>query len=200
MPSQAFDSFLRAEAEALLLRETATEPRLRPISSATKSKYLHAALTAHVAAWDNYVRSVVREYYREISDPLDLRLSHAQGISFQFVEEKLKKLNTPNWDNARNAIVLCTGYDPFGDWRWRAAGLSSNDVREFLNEVFRARHSFAHGFAMPQLNWLARTPGNHNLNVESMKKVEKLLRHLALQTDRGLSLHAATIYGSAPIW
>lgn len=200
MPSRAYAKYLKAEAGAVLLRQTATDARLRPITADVKAKYLHASLAAHVAAWDNYVKTVVREYHSKISNPLDVRYSQIHEISGFFVEKSLKALNTPNRDNARNTIFHCTNYDPIGDWHWLSAGLSGPDVKDFLDEIFMVRHSFAHGFDLPRLSWLARTPHHQHLNVASMKKVQALFHHLVKETDKGLAASAVGVHSSTPLW
>ena len=111
-----------------------------------------------------------------------------------------KKFNTPNWDNTRTYLITATGYDPLPDWTWKAAKLSAADVKDFLDEVLRVRHSFAHGFSLPALSWLERTPGQQNLSAESMKRVQKLLLHIARQTDRGLAAHGRAAFPPATMW
>lgn len=200
MPSRAHEKYLEAEKLARILRNTAKDPRLRPISSTVKQKYFHASLAAYVAGWDNYIKSVVREYNSRITDPLDVKYSQVHSVASKMSERVLHKLNTPDRDNARDALLICTGYDPIGDWVWQKASLSAIEVKEFLGEIFKVRHSFAHGFDLPSFDWTSTTGGRKQLTDHALQRVEAFLRHLVKRTDKGLCRHASIFFPGAPIW
>jgi len=200
MSSIAFSKFLDSQDLAIMLRKTAQDVRLRPIKWDVKQKYYHASLTASVAGWDNYVKSVVREFYRSLSNPLDQRYAFAHSLAGDMSEKVLSRLNTPDRDQARNAILLCTGYDPINDWTWRKAQMSATDVKEFLADIFRVRHSYAHGFALPSTAWTRTPTGKVQLSSISLARVEAFLRHLAKRTDNGLRGHAKTVTQGLIVW
>lgn len=199
MPSQAYQGYIRSENLARVLRETAKDKRLRPIQNATQQKYYHASLAAYVAGWDHYVKSVVKEFLLRISAPSDPRYHQLHGVARALAEKELKKLNTPNRDNARAAIVMCTGYDPYSDWVWTRARMNATDVKEYFEEIFRVRHSFSHGFELPGFTWTTISSGRKQLNDASLARVEAFLRHIVAATDAGLAKHAA-LFQNPAIW
>lgn len=149
MPSNASAAFHVSLRLGRTLREAATDQRLRPISEHKRNDLLHASLAAYVANWDSYINSVVREFVTAISNALSPEYAAAHGIVSGFVEKSLRKFNTPNWENSRNLLIACTGFDPIADWRWPRANMRPLDVQNFLNEILKVRHSFAHGLSIP---------------------------------------------------
>jgi hypothetical protein len=200
MASQAFQTYLGAQEMARVLRGTAQDRRLRPMTLRVKQKYYHAALAAYVAGWDYYIKSCVREFYTCTSDPFDARYFTVHTRSIDLTEKFLRNLNTPDRDRAREAILLCTGYDPIGDWTWPRAAMSATQVKDFLDEIFKVRHSFAHGFELPGFSWTTTATGKRQLADAALGRVEAFLAHLVKKTDSGLRLHAATFFRGPPIW
>lgn len=200
MGSAALAEYTSAASGARTLCATATDARLRPLSLQVKQQYLHASLAAHVAAWDNYIKSAIREYYRRTANPLDVRYAVLHNTVQMLSASALRKLNTPNRDNARNAIVECVGYDPLPDWTWKSANLTATDIKDFMDEVFKVRHSFAHGFGLPALDWLAPKSGANRLTVSAVNRVDHLFSHLTLRTDKGLAKYATLAGAPSPIW
>jgi hypothetical protein len=200
MPSNASAAFHVSLRLGRTLRDAATDKRLRPISERKRNDLLHASLAAYVANWDSYVNSVVREFVSVISNTLSPEYAAAHGIMSGFVEKSLKKFNTPNWDNSRSLLIECTGFDPFADWIWPRAKMRSLDVQNYLNEILKVRHSFAHGLSIPSYSWTTTAGGRNQLNSTSLLRIEKFLTHMVKVTDRGLSAHGRATYPSRPVW
>ncbi|NES24107.1 MAG: hypothetical protein F6K41_35655 [Symploca sp. SIO3E6] len=153
MPSPAAVKYGLASKKAQILRQTATDIRLRPVSRNQAQVYYHSALAAFVAAWDAYINDLVRNFFDATSNPLDTKFHAVHTIARGKAEQALNKFNTPNWENTRNLLAECTGYDPIGDWIWRARHMNGVAVRQRLNEILKVRHSFAHGFSIPAYSW-----------------------------------------------
>ena len=200
MPSAASGSFLSSVASADSLKSAAGDARLRPISAATKSDFLHAALAAYVAAWDAYLNGVVLEFRDKINDPLNVEYSGLHTRYSDFVSRSLERFNTPNSNNSRVLLVQCTGYDPIGDWVWTRAGMNGLQARTFLDEILKVRHSFAHGFSIPSYTWTVTPTGRRQLSGGSVEKARRFLRHIVLVTDAGLWAHGRSQYPTKHHW
>lgn len=159
MASPAALKYQLAASRAETLRNAATDKRLRPMPRFDAQVYYHAALAAYVAAWDAYINNLVRDFYDAIADPLDTKFHAIYTVAQKLAERSLSRFNTPNWENTRNLLILCTGYDPIHDWIWTRRGMGSVQVRQRLNEILRVRHSFAHGFSMPAYSWNQSSSG-----------------------------------------
>jgi hypothetical protein len=153
-----------------------------------------------VAAWDAYLNAIVREFFNAVANPLDIPFNSLHTIGRGFAEQALERFNTPNFENARSLIVSCTGYDPYGDWVWKARGLDPLDVREFLNQILRVRHSFAHGFSIPAYPWTQGPRGEVRLTSAGVGTAEALLKHLVAVTDKGLRWHVRAAFGLDVQW
>jgi hypothetical protein len=200
MTSQAFLRFLDSLAAGKRIRETASDARLRPISHEKKRGFLHASLAAYVAAWDAYLNNVVREFRVSTRKPLDGEYSSIHSDLEAFIEKSLKKFNTPNSNNSRILLMDCTGYDPINDWNWPRGRLNGTEARDFLDQILKVRHSFAHGLQIPLYDWTESPGGQRRLTVNSLERIEAFLKHLTTETDLGLRLHAHATYPSANIW
>ena len=200
MPSRALAEFLRAIEASRSLRLAAKDARLRPIKDQVRNDFLHAALASYVAGWDGYLNNVVTEFVQQTSNPLDIEYSSLHAGLEAFVKRSLKKFNTPNWENSRNMLVECTGYDPIGDWVWPRASMNGAATRIFLDEILRARHSFSHGFSLPAYSWTTTPKGKRQLNDGSLLRIERFVTHLVANTDKGLAGHARVNYPSRQVW
>jgi len=78
--------------------------------------------------------------------------------------------------------------------------MSGVQVKEFLSEVLKVRHSFAHGFELPGFTWTITPSGRKQLSDSSLERVQYFFRHLAVQTDHGLRNHAAMLFSGLQIW
>ncbi|WP_411837922.1 HEPN domain-containing protein [Paracoccus sp. ME4] len=200
MSSLAHAAFSDALRLGRTLQSAAHDVRTRPISHQRKSDFLHASLAAYVAAWDSYVNAVVREFLKETSNTLDSDFSARSGLLLDFVEAALNRFNTPNSDNTRRLLIQCTGYDPIGDWVWHERGLSGLDTRNFLDQILKVRHSFAHGFALPSFDWTKTPKGKLRLNKSSLEVVEKFFIFLVDVIDQRLSSHGRNTYVNHNLW
>ncbi len=108
--------------------------------------------------------------------------------------------NTPNFENARNLIIHCTGFDPYNWWSWPTRGLPVIWVTERLGQILKVRHAFAHGFDVPPYPWTQSTTGSVRLTSNAVDDVEALLRNLVRRTDQGMRAHAFGTYGTALNW
>ena len=160
----------------------------------------HASLALNVATWDAYLNDIVIEFFSAISNPLHQQFGAMTGLTRQFADRALKRFNTPNFENARELLTNCTGYDPYADWAWQRKSLSVLQVKEFLNQVLKVRHSFAHGSAIPAYAWTQNSSGKVRLTKQSVKQAGSLLHHLILRTDHGLSRHISATYGVSLTW
>lgn len=196
MPSQARLGFDRAidDAHLLCLRGAGK------ISQRQRRVQYHAALAASVAAWESYLEAVVREFFSEIADPLDLRFMAVHGLIEPRIEIDLKRFNTPNFDNARTLVYQSTGYDAINDWNWPARSLSVIATKTRVDEIVQVRHSFAHGLTMPSFSWNGGPSRPPRLTSTALRMVKGIFSHLVEATDRGLDVHIKGAYGKIRVW
>ena len=200
MPSLAARSFNTAIERGQVLRSLATSHRLQPISTRDAQACLHAALASHVAAWEGYCEAVVREFFGAVSDPSRADFAGLHQIAEGFSSGQTDRFNTPTFENSRNLILSCTGYDPISAWTWQARGRPVTWVQERLNQVLKARHSFAHGAPVPSYLWTQGPAGRVRLTTAAIDDIAALLRNLVRQTDRGLSHHINLVYAQKVRW
>lgn len=203
MPSHAFAKYvvLRNNAEHLI--NHAARLRKKADDSA-KSIFLHAALAAHTAAWDAYIKALVDDYYNAISRPLDHAYAAIHLIARKRMDAAKEKLNTPNSENSRNFCLEYTGFDPWTSWA-RVGGRfgvsnSSLHVRERLNEIFKVRHSFAHGFTMPIYAWNQDPSGSARLNCNVLRNTSLFFGGIVKETDAGMASHIMLQRGGLKPW
>jgi hypothetical protein len=170
----------------------------------TKTVLLHAALTTQVAAWDVYVKAVAREYFSCTARPTDAPFSAFHELLYGQLEKSLVKLNTPNSENSRNILLSFTKFDPWPYWiniKFNGATLSSSLLcRNLMDEIFKLRHSFAHGLALPAYSWNADPSGSAKLNCEILRNTRFFFAQVCRNTDIGLSNHIATQHGVNRPW
>lgn len=165
-----------------------------------RQAFYHAALAAHVATWNAFVRAVLVEYYGAFQTIGDQRLSQFAVITRGLLDKELKKFNTPNFENSRDLIVVTTGYDPFNVWCWPRRGLTPNQLNSYLNQVLKVRHAFAHGASMPAYDWTTKPNGTTRLTKASVDQVAGLIQHLCKVTDKELSEFFARTYATQVPW
>ena len=201
MASPAALEYLSAAERIQALRKAATDKHLRSTLSPDEIQvYYHAALAAYVAAWEAYASNLVRDFYSVISGTLNPGSRAIYAIAQQSAERALERFNTPNWENTRNLLVQCTGYDAINDWKWSRRGMGSPLIRERLNEILRVRHSFAHGFGMPAYNWTQSPSGKVRLTSKGIQETEAFFKNLVTVTDNGMKEHIHLNYGITGIW
>lgn len=200
MSSLSHVRFLSSVEAARDLRVVVKDARLRPISHAQKTRFLHAALAIYVAGWDSYLNQVTAEFVQKIANPTDAGYISLHSLISPIVEQKLKKFNTPNWENSRELLITCTGYDPISDWAWRKAHLNRQQSQDFLNGILKVRHSFAHGFAIPTFAWTQTPTGRIQLNDQALQRIERFFSHLVSATDNGLVVHGRRSFPGRTFW
>ncbi|MFC3076046.1 hypothetical protein [Shinella pollutisoli] len=149
-----------------------------------------------VASWNGYINSIIREYHSCIGGVNNIHLMNFRNSHSMLIDRRLEKFNTPNFDNTRNLIVECTGFDPVGIWGWPQRGMVWQAVQSRLNEILKIRHSFAHGLNFPNYMWLPQKNGQAYLNKSTVSEVERLLVHLATVLDIGLRNHMFVQFGA----
>ena len=174
------------------LRRTAADKRLRPMSDDEIQVYYHAGLTAHVAAWNAYIKNLVGDFYDVIADPSDPKFRAIYTIARQRTENALARFNTPNAENTRNILVWYTGYDPINTLLWIQ--------REKLDDIVEVRHSFAHGFDIPSNAWTQTLSRRGHLTNWGIHETKDFLKNLVNITDSGMKAYIKSTYGLANIW
>ncbi|HCR1828758.1 TPA: hypothetical protein ONB59_001081 [Pseudomonas aeruginosa] len=194
MPSKALARFKIQISNAEILRRTNSH-----LKNQDRQIYYHASLATTVAAWDAFVKGITLEFNARV-------LLYSQSIAYQIIytalkkqlEEKNRKLNTPNYENARNHILDFTGYDTIPAWNYPRANLNSQQVKDRVGEIFKVRHSFAHGFSIPSLNWTTPPRGGApRLTALDVEFNEKLFTHLTKITDKNLEHHLTNNFGTS---
>ena len=197
MPSPAAIKYELARQRASVLRNAANSHSL---SRDQTQVYYHASLAAIVAAWDAYINNLIRDFFSEVADPLVPKFHAMHTVARMISDNLLVKFNTPNWENTRDLLIHCTGYDPINDWSWMRRGMSGPQVREKLNQILKVRHSFAHGFALPAYSWTQTAGGRIRLTNKAIYDSELFFNNLVKQTDKGMKLHMTSIYAAASTW
>ena len=192
MPSPAASTYTTLASRIQTLRKAATDRRLRPMSLDEIRIYYHAGLTAYVAAWNTYIKNLVRDFYDVIVDPSDPKFRAIYTIARQRAENALTRFNTPNAENTRNILVWYTGYDPINTLLWIQ--------REKLDDIVEVRHSFAHGFDMPSNTWIQSLSRKGHLTSKAIQEVEAFFKNLVEVTDRGMKAYIESTYGLVSIW
>lgn len=200
MSSLSYTRFQSSVEAARDLRAAVKDARLRPVSHAQKTRFLHAALATYVAGWDSYLNQVTTEFVQKIANPTDAGYVSLYSLIKPIIDQKLKKFNTPNWENSRELLVSCTGYDPISDWAWRKAQLNRQQSQDFLNGILKVRHSFAHGFAIPTFTWTQTPTGRIQLSDQVLLRIERFFSHLVSATDNGLVAHGTQSFPGRIFW
>ena len=201
MPSTAASKYITAAGHIRTLRKAATDRRLRPMSQDEIQVYYHASLTAYVAAWEAYINGLVSGFYDVLADSSDSGFNAIYTIAQQAAERAVERFNTPNWENTRNLLTQCTGYDPINDWAWSRRGMDGLQVHMKLNEILQVRHSFAHGYDMPStINWIRSSRGKIRLTSKAIQETEAFFTNLVNVTDSGMKAHINQTYGISNIW
>jgi len=181
-----------------VLHDVAGDRRLRPQNDSEREALCHAHLAAVAAAWNGYIVNLTRDYVPATAKPMDVPYSANHTLVTTLLDRALRKFNTPNAENTRELLTLYTGYDPINDWIWPERGLGGVQVRARLNEIFKVRHSFAHGYPIPALTWTQSSSGKVMLTKTASRMSEAFFANLVRRTDRGLRSYIKTIHGIDP--
>lgn len=198
MPSPAAYKYAQDATRAKTLREAAS---LYLRSSGDEKQVLYgASLAASVAAWDAYVNGIVRDFFQVTASPLVPSSSAHHQLAREMAESLLKSFNVPNSENVRNLLIRATGYDPWPDWEWRTKSLNSLLIRQRLQEIVKARHSIAHGFALPSFSWTMSRRGQPSLTAAVLRWNEAFLANVVRRTDNGIARHVSSAYALRAPW
>ena len=192
MPSPAALKYRITVDRIETLRRTATDKRLRPMSHDEIQVFYHAALTAHVAAWNAYIKNLVGDFYDVIADPSDPKFRAIYTIARQRADNALARFNTPNAEHTRNILVEYTGYDPINTLLWIQGGK--------LDDIVAVRHSFAHGFDMPSNTWTQSLNRQGRLTNWGIHETKDFFKNLVNITDSGMKAHIEATYKLTSIW
>jgi hypothetical protein len=96
MSSVSAQRFRIAMRSSKDLRQFARDRRLRPLQADQVQSLYHAALASAVAAWNAYLKEIVREFFASIATPLVPASTALHGIASSAAERIISRLNTPN--------------------------------------------------------------------------------------------------------
>ena len=154
--------------------------------------YYHAGLTAYVAAWNAYIKNLVRDFYDVIADPSDPKFRAVYTIARKRAENALTRFNTPSAENTRNILVWYTGYDPINTLLWIQRGQ--------LDDIVEVRHSFAHGFDIQPNTWTQSLSRRGHLTSKAIQEAEAFFKNLIEVTDNGMKAYIESTYGLTGFW
>lgn len=200
MPSSASAKYRAGVQRARVLRNATLNPGLRPISRNESLTFAHASLAALVAAWEAFVSELARNFYAEISDPVNPAFNAIHAIAQRASDAALERFHTPNWENSRNFLVLSTGYDPIAAWTWPARRMGVQQVQERMNQILQVRHSFAHGFGIPAFSWTMSHSGRVRLTYRALRDTEAFFNNLVRRTESGMKTYVRTAFGRRVSW
>jgi hypothetical protein len=148
-----------------------------------------------VAAWDVYVKALATEYFNVSANVSDPRFTAIHNLVMQAMTTAKEKLNTPNSENSRNFLTQYTGFDPWPHWiniKFGSAIFTSTFlVSARMNEIFKLRHSFAHGFSMPAYSWNQSPAGAAHLTSEIVRSTGRFFLSICKETDAAMGAHIA---------
>lgn len=200
MPSPAFNSYVLVRGTARVVR-CSRAGAVPGLSSRQKSERLYtSALVAFVASWDAYINQIVRDFF-DATSPIHASTSLlTHHLAANMANARLARFNTPNSENTRDLLLSTTGYDPWSDWTWNKASMSSLDVRNRLNEILKVRHSVAHGFAMPSYSWNTTSNGRTRIDAAIVDWTDRFFNFLVRETDKGMQRHIVASFGVQLAW
>ena len=67
-------------------------------------------------------------------------------------------------------------------------------------KLYAVRHSFAHGFEMPDYDWTQSPSGRVRLTSKAIQEIEAFFKNLVNITDSGMKAHIKSTYKLANIW
>ena len=196
MPSPAAARFADLLQRGRILRSIS---QFVDLGNVNNQVHYHASLATTVAAWESYIHEIVRVFFAETSDPGNYSFHALHTIAREEAERKLRRFRTPNSENTRNLLITSIGYDPIPDWTWPRHGLGVLQVQEFMDEILKVRHSFAHGHAMPSYHWNRSAAGRVRLTIHGLRRVESFFSHLVRSTDAGVAVLIQS-YGRIVSW
>lgn len=149
-PSAAFGKFSDSIVGASILAKLCgSQSGASPSQAFTDACLLSASVAQAVGCWEGYLEAVLREFVSKTRVQAHRR---AWTLIVQFeslVDKMASELNTPNWDKCRELVLNVTGMDVYPSWVWTPRFSNQTDTKAFFDGVLKVRHSFAHGFPVP---------------------------------------------------
>ncbi|MFZ5581501.1 MAG: hypothetical protein ACOZCK_02465 [Pseudomonadota bacterium] len=150
------------------------------------------------------MKALANEYFLVTALAANPRFNAMHSLCAANMENAKEKLNTPNSDNTRNFFLAYTAFDPWPSWsgvRFGSTPMSSvMHVRNRLNEIFKVRHSFAHGFIMPGYSWNQNAAGTVHLSCSLIKSTSVFFSDLCRNTDKAMAVHIAAQHQLQAPW
>lgn len=200
MASTAYSGFQTAKSRVGRLLAISTDQRLRPIRYVDAEPSLHASLASMVSAWEAYIEAVLLEALDSIArgaPPGELALVL---LLKDEARRAVEKFNTPNAENCRDLILRYTGFDAIAVLSSPRLGLASHPARERLNQILKVRHSFAHGFPIPDYPWTVRAGVSRRLTKRAVSESITLVDDFAFAIDRALAAHVVGAFPGRTAW
>lgn len=197
MSSKSYLKYQKLRKKSSFLKELVTQGIH---DSDEKQVLLHAALTSYISSWDAYLNNLALEFFNVIFDPKNPKYLSLYNVALNLINDKVNKFNTPNYENSRNFLFFCTGYDPISDWTNINLFSSNIQVKNYLNEIVKVRHSFAHGVPIPKFSWNQNKQGHVRLTKKDLNTIDSFIYNLVKKTDTGITLWIVSNYGILKPW
>jgi hypothetical protein len=110
---------------------------------------LRAAIAQAVGCWEGYIEGALKEFVSRTRVQAHRRAWVLIAQYESLVDKMTADFNTPSWEKSRDLILNVTGMDPFNSWIWPTRYINPNDTKDFFDGILKVRHSFAHGFSVP---------------------------------------------------
>lgn len=155
-----------------------------------------AAIAYAVGCWEGYVEEALKEFVAKTRIAAKSRRSWHLISQFEYMVNKMtSELNTPSWDKVRELMLSVAGIDPNPSWVFEPLFANNQATKEFFDGLMKVRHSFAHGFSIP--NDLSELKKKGVLDEDYVEKSILCLKHLVKKTDQLLEhelLHRHNCY------
>lgn len=199
MPSAAYSKFKSALVGAQVLAGFCGTPSMACSDPELVQQTLLKASVAHaVGCWEGYLEAVLREFVSKTRVQAHRR-SWTLIVQFEaLVDQLTSSLNTPNWEQSREIILNVTGMDPYPSWIWQPTYSNQTDTKEHFDGIVRVRHSFAHGFPIPNNVRGLKVPGQ--LDADYVRDAIICTEFFANATDELLAHELGHRHGCATGW
>ncbi len=191
-----FESSLVSAKILLEFNATATTACTDP--KTVEQTCLKASVASAVGSWEGYLEGAIREFVSKTRVNAHRR-AWTLIVQFESLVDKLAAdLNTPNWEKARDLLIVVTGMDPYSSWIWAPKFTNPVDTRAHFDGILKVRHAFAHGFNVPgDVSGLA-VPGV--LDIPYSTEAIECVRFFASKTDELLEHELMHRHGCPTGW